>query len=324
MLSATDLAAIAAEYGLGPVESVTRPASGTMNETFLLRIGDRTVVLRRHRRTDRARVEREHQVMAHARERGIPVPAALRTRDGDPLVFHSGRWHSVFTFAAGQEVQRGDLTPARTRAMGNTLARIHLALGDCPFTDDERVARPPHTAEGTLERIERLKAVICTRNPSSQQDRDALTNLDGQAEALRNFDVSALPPITEEPQLVHGDYQHTNLFFAGEAISAVIDWDKVEARIPSQEIVRAMTLSLRLQPALCQAFLDGYRGVRELSDVDLHAAAADFGAALLHDLWVVDQYYRHGNDRVGRFLPSGPFQPFAARWNQLSLTGGVR
>jgi Ser/Thr protein kinase RdoA (MazF antagonist) len=316
-----DFTAIAAEYGLGPVDSVSPPASGTMNETFLLRTGARTVVLRRHRRTDRARVEREHEVMGFARERGIPVPAAFRTRNGDPLIFHSGRWHSMFAFAAGQEVAAGDLSPARTRAMGRMLARIHLALRDCPFTDEERVAPPPTAVEPTLQRIEKLKTVIRARNPLSQEDRGVLAHMDGQAEAVRNLDRVAPPVITEAPQLVHGDYQHTNLFFTGDEIEAVIDWDKVEARIPSQEIVRAMSLSLRLQPPLCQAFLDGYREVRELSAADLDAAAAQHGASLLHDLWVPDQFYRLGNDRVRRFLQSTPFEPFAARWNRLWLTG---
>lgn len=316
-----DFAAIAAEYGLGPVDSVSRPASGTMNETSLLRIGAGTVVLRRHRRTDRARVQREHQVMGFARERGIPVPAAFVTRNGDPLVFHSGRWHSIFAFAPGQEVAASDLTPARTRAMGQMLARIHLALADCLFTEEERVAPPPTAVEPSLLRIEQLKTVICARKPLSPEDRGVLTHLDGQAEALRNLDDSARPVITEAPQLVHGDYQHTNLFFAGDAIAAVIDWDKVEARIPSQEIVRAMSLSFRLQPPLCQEFLAGYREVRELSAADLDAAAGQHGLSLLHDLWVADQFYRHGNDRVRGFLPSAPFQPFAARWKALSLTG---
>jgi Ser/Thr protein kinase RdoA (MazF antagonist) len=275
------------------------------------------VVLRRHRRPERARVEREHQVMALARERGIPLPAAFVSRDGDPLVFHGGRWHSMFAFAPGEQVTASDLGPTRARAMGNMLARIQSALRDCPFTDDQRVAPPPASVEPTLQRIEQLKDLICARNPQSQQDCDAVAILDGRAQALRTFADTALPAITEAPQLIHGDYQHNNLFFTGDTISAVIDWDKAEARMPSQEIVRALSLSLKLQPPLCQAFLDGYREVRELSAADLDAAAAEFGVALLHDLWVLDTFYRRGDDRVRGFLESPPFRPFAQRWDRM-------
>src|SRR5687767_15532216 len=61
-----------AHWGVTGVTSVEVPTTGTMNETWIVRSPARSVVLRRHRRTDLALVAFEHEVIDKARSGGIP------------------------------------------------------------------------------------------------------------------------------------------------------------------------------------------------------------------------------------------------------------
>ena len=307
---------IAAEYALGPVNAVTRPLSGTMNEMFLLSTDDGPAVLRRHRRTDRSLIDQEHQIMDHARERGIPVPAAFATPAGDRIVARQGQWHSVFAFAPGLQVTAAELSRARIHAMGAMLARIHLALLDFPVPE-MGAEGPRPTAEQTLQRLEELKSAISARAELTQEDRDALEYLDSQADALSISRAPSESTAAAPRQLIHGDYQHTNLFFDDDGVSAVIDWDKAEPSSPGRDVVRAMDLSLEMQPTLCRAFIDGYQDVLPLTAAALDAAAAEYGFGQLHGLWAHESVYLRGDDRVRQFLTPAPFVPFAERWAQV-------
>lgn len=310
------IAEIAAEYGVGPIRSAARSPSGSMNEVFLLGTDDRSVVLRRHRRTDRSLVELEHRVMDHARRHGIPVPAALVTRDGDRIVEWGGQWHSMFAFAAGRQLEVAELDAARVSAMGAMLAQIHLVLADFPAPDGGP-ARPRPTVAQTLEQLQRIKAAISASAELIQQDGEALEHLDSKARALRAGTPPLEPANIDSAQQIHGDYVHVNLFFDDDTVSGVIDWDKTEVLPPSQEIIRAMDLSLELQPALCRAFIDGYRDIRPLPSAALDAGAAEYGFGHLHGLWVHESVYLRSDDRIRKFLTPAPFVPFSDRWADL-------
>jgi homoserine kinase type II len=295
---------VAAEFDLGPIEEISRPPTGAMNETYLVRAGGRRVVVRRHRRLERARVEREHDIMAYAMRRGIPVPAALCTPSGDRLLQYDGKWHSVFAFAPGVQVNSVDADHAYS--MGVMLARTHEALADFPV---EPVVRQQPAIAHSLLLVRRIQVAI---RPDTAEDRAAIAYLDSKVAAIRDGVVP--PPPIESQQMVHGDYQHTNLFFDGDRIVAVIDWDKAESRVPTAEIVRTMDLSLHLDPKLCAAFIDGYRQVRRLDPAALDSAAVSYDFDIRHDLWVHTMIYLHDDQRLRQFLRPPPFVPFIERW----------
>jgi Ser/Thr protein kinase RdoA (MazF antagonist) len=132
-------------------------------------------------------------------------------------------------------------------------------------------------------------------------------------------------PLPEAPsdaaQLTHGDYQETNVFFAGTTtdvrVVVVIDWDKAEVRWPAEEILRALDYSLLLAPELCAAFVDGYRSVSPLAIDDLDLAADIRTLDGVYSTWLPEEIYLRGNDRVRQFVRPGPFVPFNRRWHDL-------
>ncbi len=71
---------------------------------------------------------------------------------------------------------------------------------------------------------------------------------------------------------------------------------------------------MNFAPAPCCAFLAAYRAVLPLADAALDLAAAYYGWARAHDLWLYEAIYSDGNDRLRQFIEPGGFVPLADRW----------
>jgi Ser/Thr protein kinase RdoA (MazF antagonist) len=291
---------------------VEYPTAGTMNEMAVVTTRCRKVVLRGHRQRDRRRVDFEHEVMAFARSRGVPVPEAIATPDGELVVEHDGRWYSLFEHATGHQIPRHDLDEHHAAAMGHALAGLHTALLCFPTAAAPR-ARRRYSYQATLHRIEELLVYVDEIEDPGEQDLWAVERLQSRAEWLRDRpDPPAV--VLDAEQVVHGDYQDTNLFFDSGVVSSIIDWDKAEVRSPGEEVVRAMHLSLQLDPALCRVFLAGYRSAAVLSDDQLDQAATVYSHGRASDLWLFETIYLDGDDRPRRYLTPGRFTPFLDQW----------
>jgi len=320
VLSPVDRAALSS-WRLGPILGASLPATGTVNRTFLVLTGSGAYALRAYRRPDRARVEGEHTAISYATKRGIPVCLPVPLPGGGTVVSQDGRLFALFPSAAGRQVHREELRNEEVAAAGRCLARIHLAFADFPIAQ----ARPKPFAfdtAGTLESLARIEATITGRAAQTDADRTALRHLAGRQRWLQQAAMldeamrcrfAALPL-----QVVHGDFQETNLFFEGADVSAVIDWDQCGVAPRAWEVLRALHLMLGLAPGPCRAFLAAYRGLCPLPPSELQEAAACYGALADQNLWVYEAVYLEGNDRVRPFLTPGEFVPFAARWRELS------
>ncbi len=300
-------------WQIEPVQRIDRATSGTMNETFIVTTDVRQVVLRRHRRTDLSQIEHEHDVVAHARHRGIPTPAALVDPDGNRVVERGGAYYSLFALARGGQLPHDQLNPPRAWSMGQLLGRLHLALADYPVSSS--VGERRHSGSETAAQIEHLLRRVEEHPDPDERDhwatehlRTKLSWLDTHPEPVRH------PVAAESVQQIHGDYQHTNLFFVGDTVVDVIDWDKTEARWPLDEIIRTLALPLGLRPELGAAMITGYRSVHDLSLDELDLAAANYSYGQVHGHWLFEGIYLSQDDRLRIFLEPGPFVPFTDRW----------
>lgn len=307
---------------LGPDPVVETPTTGTMNDTWIVssRTTARRYVLRRHRFRDSDRIRGEHRVMAHVRNRDIPVPAILPTDAGDSLVSHDERWWTLYGFATGTQIPRDEVTEAHARAMGTALGGIHAALADLDSgTEPAPPANDAPAAEELLLEIGALRSIIGAMRDRTAQDDWADDELAGHAAWIERYGLpepEAVPD--DEVQVLHGDYQESNLFFAGSpsgiTVTGVIDWDKAEIGARGFEVVRCLKLSLSFNPALCRAFLDGYRSTAELTTPQLRRSVHNEHARALRGLWLPQMIYRHGEDRLRRFLRPGGFRTVLDGW----------
>lgn len=306
---------LVAAWGLRALRPAERPVAGTIHQTWLAPTDAGVVVLRAYRYAERAPVEREHALIAHARARGLPAVAPLPLPGGGTILERGGWLAALFPHAPGRQMPREALGTAEAAAMGRCLAALHRALADLP---GGLLAPRPYVIDrdATLAEIDRLLARA--RQGAHPHDPVAARCLLGQ----RAF-VAALPRDAPADlgglafQPIHGDYTETNLFFADGAVSAIIDWDQAYLAPRAWEVVRTLHLAFGLDTALAGPFLTGYRAVQPLAWAELDQAAAAYGVMRAHDMWLYQWVYDRGDDRARRFLTEPGFVPVAPQWEAL-------
>ena len=317
----SELLDVLSHWPLAPITSIDRATSGVMNENFIVTTHEGPVVLRRHRRTQRDLVELEHRVIAHARANGVPAPAAIETSAGEVIIDRDGVFYSLFAFARVRQLTKEQITGESARSMGVTLAVIHQALVDCPGPAPRGAGAASTSTDHVVATVRALLRRIDQETDPTEQDGWARDHLTSKLRWLETATpVERLEPPQTAVQMIHGDYQETNLFFEDDHVVDVIDWDKAEVRWPVDEILRTMDLSLRLDPSWCAALLDGYRSRQELTADDLDLAANNYGYSQVHDHWLFEGIYVRNDERLRIFLEPGPFIPFSDRWGRLRRT----
>ena len=277
-------------------------------------------MLRRHDHPDRERLERRGLDLAAAG--GIPVAPRIPTIDGrDVVVEDDERSWSLYEWAPGRHVPRRSLEPVHAAALGRMLARVHDALADAAFGDDEPPEPVDRSVADTLGRIDELLEVVRAHPTPGDDERAAIAWLEAQAASLRAGEADEPPPPLPASalQLVHGDYHDGNVLFdeTGHDVVAVLDWDRCRPWWPALEVVRCLALSFHLEPALVAAFLDGYR---LLTLADLDDAAAIYGFERAHDLWFFRDLYLRGNERLRASVNPNAYVAFASSWGELRGT----
>ena len=101
-------------------------------------------------------------------------------------------------------------------------------------------------------------------------------------------------------------------------MSAIIDWDLACSAPRAWEVVRALHYLFGFEVAKSRAFVEAYRRVLPLSRAELEVTAGVYGYRREHDLWLYEELYLQGNQRVSGFVRPGNFVPIAQRWAQLS------
>jgi aminoglycoside phosphotransferase (APT) family kinase protein len=154
-------------------------------------------------------------------------------------------------------------------------------------------------------------AHVLTHVPAGHPSRAWLTDYLAHHRALGPI----APPARRAEQVVHGDYQDSNVLFDERGdVTAVIDWDKAETRTPAEEVLRAVHLSFHLAPATTQAFIAGYRTTRALTDDDLDGGAEIYGYERDRSIWLLEELHVNGNQRLQVLAEDATFVPFADQW----------
>jgi homoserine kinase type II len=300
-------------WRLEGVVAVSEVPEGATHRVYRVACVDRVVYLRVYKRFDRAMARREHALIRHVRDRGLPAPLPVVACGGESVVERDGRLAALYEAARGVQIAPGSARLQHASAAGEALARLHQATVGLPD-----VGYTPRTlgwdGAAWVERLNVVERAIRARGDDSPGDAWALRRVAAQREWLRDAACahSAVPRFL--PQVVHGDYHDANLFFEGDRVSGIIDWEQAAFLPRAYEVVRACFFMFRLAPLLSQAFLLAYRSVSELSDAELGDGAASWGCNADHHVWPLEEVYLHGNERARRFIPHAPFVPFAQAW----------
>ena len=311
-----DISDLLGAWRVGPALSAIAPGAGTIHRTLLIATAAGEYALRGYRYGEIRPIADEHALIAYAGERGVPAVAPLALPGGGTILERAGRFFALFPRAPGRQIARQNLRRGDASAMGRCLAELHRALAAFPAELARRrsLDADPAAALATIARVEQA---IRARSAADEIDLRALRAL---AERRAWIERAGARPqgIGElDQQVIHGDYQETNLFFARGRVSAVIDWDQAYLAPRAWEVVRTMHLALGFQAGLCRAFLAGYRASRPLAAPELDLTARYYAWLRAHDLWVYQSLYLEGNQRVRAFVEPDGFAPLIDRWREL-------
>ena len=307
-------------WDLGDVMSSMMPATGSIHQTLLLQTTTGDYVLRAYRRRDRRRVESEHSLITYVRQHGVPAVAPLPSRRGTTILEQAGHFYAVFPRASGRQFDRQEFGPTEIAAMGRCLAILHRALASFPH---DRVSHRSWAVDAatTLTGIATLEDAISARPARDEVDRYVLVQLaERRAWLLTNAGRAYVDFQGLDHQVIHGDYQQTNLFFDNGRVSAIIDWDQAYVAPRAWEVVRTLHLVFEFDPGPCHNFLDAYWAEAPLPLAELEVAAAAYSHVRAHDLWPYEAVYLEDNDRARGFLQPGHFVPLSQPWSRLSAT----
>ena len=256
-LTPEQLALVARAFGLPPLDRAVAEPKGSVNTNYHLWAGGRRFFLRLNEGKTDAEVEFEAAVLRHLEARRFPAVRLVPAAGGRSHASVAGRQAMLFAFAPGEELERAEVTAAHCRRLGEALGRLH-DLGQ-----DLAASRPNPYARA---RVQRWVAELLPDGGGDPEVAAALPMV--QDELAR---CEALP---DAPRgLVHGDLFLDNVLWAGDELSAVLDWEMACTDALAWDLavaVNAWTYGAGYEAGLARALLDGYR-----SRARLERATAD-------------------------------------------------
>lgn len=281
---------LAERFELGPVIGVCRWEDGANSQigVFETARGAFCAKGRDPAERPRALIEREHGIIDHLVARGFATPQVNRTADGESVVELDGRLWSVLDRAKGEDryAAASVFAPfgseAEVRSAGAMLARFHGAMAD--FSEPLPPASTGLSCRCELALAGDVDAALEQRLAGSPA-RKFLDDRPDWRQALALFDAlrSDLPGLAPglASGIVHGDWIKRNLFFSGEEVSAVVDFDLACQGPLAYDLALAITAAAypwaaldSTNPRHADAMRQGYESVRTLSAAESRALPA--------------------------------------------------
>jgi homoserine kinase type II len=251
-LDREEAAGLVAGYGLGELRSIEGIPAGSVNSNYALYLGGQRIFLRVYEEQDLAGARGETRLLERLARGGVKTPSPYPRTDGELVSVVRGKPAALFPWVAGGMRCQAGVTPNDARAVGDALARMHVAsrgeaCGPGRFRFEDLARRLDGIlASGDGEfapRVEGLRADL----EWSQGQRDASLSTG----------------------VVHGDLFRDNVLWEGGSIAALLDFESAfhgKHTFDLMVTVLAWCVGDRLEPTLASAMCAGYLAVRPLDE----------------------------------------------------------
>jgi homoserine kinase type II len=265
-LGAEALAEIIDAFDVGALISAKGIAEGVSNSNWLIEttgrdgaiapyMGTRFILTMYEQRTNVAELPFFLGLLDHLAARDCPVPRTIHDRDNNPFRLHGDKAVALIEFLPGVSVSQP--TPAQARAVGEALARVHLAAGD--FSDSR--------ANGFGLNDWKALANVCGPSGLNAIAPDLAALVASELAMLASHWPQDLPR-----SVIHADLFPDNVLILGDTVTGLIDFYFACNDITAYDV--AVTHAAwcfgddgRLfDRGASDALLAGYEMVRPLSD----------------------------------------------------------
>jgi Ser/Thr protein kinase RdoA (MazF antagonist) len=307
-MPAAVLRELADRFALGTIDACTAISQGLMNLNWRVRSGAGEFAIKQIRDATPAAARRQHRLLPRLAERGIPVPAVRHTRDGDSLAEIDGHRYAALGWSPGRHRTGLQLSLPACGRLGGLLGSLHRCLQDLlPATPLTLPGAPVHLHHAVAQ----LDMFASAAAGHDDFDRLARAEIAWRRRLLD--EIACLRPPDRPVRPVgwtHGDLNHLNLLFTGDAVSAVLDWDRLGVRPYGLEVVRTATLLFATGDERgadlhrIAAFTAGYRNHIAISDDELRDAALRRWWAVACESWILRLHYLGNNRSCDHLLPA--------------------
>jgi homoserine kinase type II len=206
-VAAEDLTAFLAAYEIGELLSYKGIAEGVENSNFLVHTSRGYFILTLYeKRVAAGDLPFFIGLMEHLAKNGLTCPQPVKNRAGEALGTLAGRPAAIVTFLDGMWIRKP--SAQHGAALGEALARLHLAGGDFPMRRPNALSvegwRP--LFEAARSRADRLQPGLC----------------DTIAAELAHLETHW--PRDLPQGVIHADLFPDNVFFLGDRLSGLIDF----------------------------------------------------------------------------------------------------
>lgn len=207
-VSAEKAAQLLMRYDVGRLVSLKGIAEGVENSNYLLETDKARFILTLYEsRVDPADLPYFHNLLAHLHNSGCPVPRFIDDKQGTWLQDVQGKKACLIEFLPGISVS--EPTPTQARAVGNALARMHLAVAD--YRDTKANPLGQKSWKPLFDRCDRVAADRLQAGLAS----DIAVECDW---------LSANWPQNLPECPVHTDLFPDNVLFRGDQVGGLIDF----------------------------------------------------------------------------------------------------
>lgn len=292
-------------YDIGELLSYKGIAEGSENSNFLLHTGAGSFILTLYeKRVERADLPFFLGLMEHLARKGLTCPLPVRQRDGSVIGEIAGRPSAVITFLEGMWPRRP--TAAHCRAVGEALARMHIAGRDFEGRRDNALALPG------WKRLWEM-----SRDRADEVEPGLADEIEADFAVFERDWPADLPS-----GVIHADLFPDNVLMLGDRVTGLIDFYFAASDFRAYDLVithASWAFSAdgkQCDPARAEALMRGYAREITLSDAEVAAlpllargASLRFLLTRAHD-WV----HTPADALVTRKDPS----PFLARLQRYS------
>ena len=265
---------------------------GALKHVFQVAAGGATYVLKRYRPGYRPlqAVTNMHLAQVYLKKNGIPTPAVIPDTEGRLALEFAGSCWVLYEWVPGRHYRQGELTARTAAALGEMVGLVARRLQPWPVPTWEGVEPfQAYPAEAQIAHYERLlRHAERGSRPVDEQCRQVLRHKIGALERMSGWAsrILGLPR-----QWVHGDVNDGNLFWAGDRITALIDFDNIRQAPRGFDFMYGLSACFLLDTPYRDDYARAYIDVVRPSPAELEVYAPLWAYWEMSDIWPIDVLY---------------------------------
>ncbi|GGL90783.1 hypothetical protein GCM10010129_38320 [Streptomyces fumigatiscleroticus] len=297
-------------YAAGSVLACEPVEQGHLNRGYHLRTTRGRYFLKHHfdpETSDPAVIVRQHRATRRLADLGVPVAPPLPGRDGRTVTVIGGHAYALHPWIDGRHRHGGQLSTGQSGRLGALLGIVHAALEHVMPAHGRTPAASADPAD-TFALIDDLLLRVHRHRPADAFDELARHRLLERRVLLERY-AGRRAPRGARVGWVHGDFHPFNLLYKGDALAAIVDWDRLGVQPRAEEAVRAAAIFF-VRPAgsldlpKVRAYARAYRRTAGATPAQLAAAVHRVWWERLNDFWMLRWHYERGDTRADPQFPA--------------------